>query len=219
MTYFVIYILAAFLVGAIPFGLLIPKLYGVADIRKVGSGNVGATNVYRACGASGALIVTILDVAKGAVPVLVAGAEYSGDFSIGLEYFRLAVGFAAILGHIFPPYLKFKGGKGVNTALGVFLTLIPIPTVIALLSFIVVVAITRYVSLGSIVAAGVLCGVILLMQYGGLGAIHPVYVPTGFAIFLLILLTHRANLGRLFHGNENRFSFKRSEHKEARENG
>jgi len=219
MTYFVIYILAAYLVGALPFGLLIPKLYGVADIRKVGSGNVGATNVYRACGASGALIVTILDIAKGAVPVLVARAVYGGDYSIEPEYFRLAVGFAAILGHIFPPYLKFRGGKGVNTALGVFLTLIPIPTVIALLSFIIVVAITRYVSLGSIVAAGVLFGVILLMRYGGLGEIHPVYVPTGFAIFLLILLTHRANLGRLFHGHENRFSFKRSEHKEARENG
>ncbi len=219
MIYIVLYIMAAYLVGAIPFGLIIPKLYGTPDIRKVGSGNVGATNVYRACGASGALIVTLLDIAKGAVPVLLAGAVYTNRIPIESEYFRLAVGFAAILGHIFPPYLKFKGGKGVNTALGVFVTLIPIPTLIALGSFIIVVAITKYVSLGSIVAAGVLFGVILVMRYGGLGTIHPVYVPTGLAIFVLILLTHRSNLGRLFKGTENRFSFRKSEHREAGENG
>jgi len=219
MTYIAIYILGAYLTGAIPFGLLIPKLYGTADIRKIGSGNVGATNVYRACGASGALIVTLLDIAKGAIPVLLAGLLYKESLPVALEYLRLTVGFAAILGHIFSPYLKFKGGKGVNTALGVFLMLIPIPTMIALLSFIIVVSVTRYVSLGSIIAAGVLFAVVAIMYYGDLGTMHQVYVPTGLAIFLLIVLTHHANLRRLLSGEENRFSFKRSGEKELSGNG
>lgn len=207
MIYLGGFILAGYLCGGIPFGLLIPRLYGVPDIRKVGSGNVGATNVLRACGPSGALFVTILDIAKGAVPVFLAGYYYNVGFSLAPEYIQLAVGFASILGHIFPVYLKFKGGKGVNTALGVFLVLIPIPTLIALLVFIIVVVLSKYVSLGSISASAGFFASIVILHYSTSVGIHDVYIPTGLAVFLLILITHRSNLKRLLRGNENRISF------------
>ncbi len=120
MIYEAAAIVAAYLLGSIPFGLLIPRLYGVGDIRKVGSGNIGATNVLRACGVSGALIVTVLDIAKGAGPVIAAGILFKDGGYLNHDYLGLIVGMAAVIGHIYPLYLVFEGGKGVNTALGVF---------------------------------------------------------------------------------------------------
>ncbi len=219
MIYEATAIVAAYLLGSIPFGLLIPRLYGVGDIRKVGSGNIGATNVLRACGVSGALIVTVLDIAKGAGPVIAAGILFKDGGYLNHDYVGLIVGMAAVIGHIYPLYLGFKGGKGVNTALGVFLVLIPIPTLVALLAFIIIVAIWKYVSLGSISAAAVFLATILLLYLTGLRHINVVFVWAGAAILAMIILTHRSNLKRLFAGTENKISFRKKASSGVTNNG
>ena len=208
-------IILAYLLGSIPFGLLIPKLYGVEDIRKIGSGNIGATNALRACGVFGALLVTFFDIAKGVGPVLLAIYLGSSGLFSDLEYLKLIVGFAAIAGHIFPVFLAFKGGKGVNTALGVFLVLVPIATFLALITFIITLLISRYVSLGSILAAFVFFTAIVVFRYMNLAEIHPIYLPTGAILFMLIVLTHRSNIGRLMKGDENKFNPKAKKTKEV----
>lgn len=200
-----IILVGAYLTGAIPFGLLIPRLYGVPDIRKVGSGNIGATNVLRNCGVAPALIVTALDIAKGVLPVLAASLVASTVFP-DREYLRLGAGLAAILGHIFPVYLGFRGGKGVNTALGAFLTLTTISALIALAVFIVTLTISRFVSLGSILAATAFLGINLILYYGGDHSLNFIYVPISILLLGMILFTHRSNIKRLLSGTENRFS-------------
>ena len=191
----------AYLLGSIPFGLLLAKLFGAADVRKSGSGNIGATNVTRVAGPLAGILTLMFDTAKGTAAVWFAGrvTEESATW-------MMVAAFAVLLGHCFPVWLKFKGGKGVATALGVFLALCPLAALAALLLFLLCVAYWRYVSLGSVAAAAAMP---LLIYF--LWAPHhapPIMVDAGtLAIALLVIYKHDRNLQRLVEGTEPRFSF------------
>jgi glycerol-3-phosphate acyltransferase PlsY len=198
---------AAYLLGSIPFGLILAKLFGGMDVRKGGSGNIGATNVARVVGPLAGILTLILDAAKGAAAVLLA--ERLSNYS---ATWMMIAGMAALLGHCFPVWLKFKGGKGVATAAGVFLALCSLAFLGAILLFIVVVAFWRYVSLGSISSAA---AIPLLMYFlWAPGHAPPLIVTLGsLAIALLVIYKHDSNIQRLLEGVEPKFSF--SKKKEA----
>lgn len=200
-------ILAAYLIGAVPFGLLIARLYGVGDIRAHGSGNIGATNVARVAGFKAAVWVYLLDMAKGAAAVLLAMQVSEPLFARDL--FLVAVVLAAILGHMFPVYLRFKGGKGVNTAFGGIIMLMPLETIVAGLVFIAVVVPSRYVSLASIVAALALPVTVIVEDLFFATRVPPAYWGLSLAVGVLVPAAHHQNIKRLLAGTESRFSFSR----------
>jgi glycerol-3-phosphate acyltransferase PlsY len=183
----------AFIFGSIPFGYVIGKLKGV-DVRQHGSGNIGATNVSRVLGKKYGALVLFLDALKGALPVLILKV-----LGFSLEY-QVLSGFFAILGHCFSPFLKFKGGKGVATGLGVFLVVSPKITLIAFFIFLLVFFLTRYVSLSSITAA--LSYPVIFRLFGK---------PSDFTSLLIFLTAfvvvgkHYQNIIRLLKGEEKRF--------------
>ena len=185
--------LAGYGLGSIPFGLLLTRWAGAGDIRAIGSGNIGATNVLRTGRKGLALATLLLDLAKGALPVML------GYVWLGSEAAVMA-GAGAILGHCFPAWLGFKGGKGVATAAGVVLGLTPIVFPLILLAFIAVVTATRWVSLGSIVAA---CLAPIAAWVLGDGQAAALYL----LVAALVVLKHRENIGRLLRGQESRLSF------------
>lgn len=191
-----ILILVGYLLGSIPFGLLIGKIMKI-DVRKSGSGNIGATNVLRTLGFGPGVLVFVLDTLKGAAPVWLAQA-YSGDPLI-----IVLCGLAAISGHTFPLYLGFKGGKGVATGGGVLLGLAPDMFVFAILLFLVIVGLTRFVSVGSILTA-----LTLLIVFIVLGKPLPYTMVVGLAA-LLIIVRHLSNIKRLIAGTEPRLGEKR----------
>ena len=187
-----IVIATAYLIGSIPTGLLLGKAYGI-DVRKEGSGNIGATNLYRTVGRNVGIITLIGDCLKGLVPVLLV------KFSSLPPGLAAWVGLAAFCGHVFSVFLKFKGGKGVATALGVFLALAPLAVAIAITLFAVLMLIWRYVSLGSISAAAAMPLAVYLL--GGSSTVTTVTI----IISLLVIVRHRENIGRLLSGKENKF--------------
>jgi acyl phosphate:glycerol-3-phosphate acyltransferase len=196
--------IAAYLLGSIPFGLLLTKAFGRGDVRKVGSGNIGATNVARAAGLLAGVFTLVLDVAKGAGAVFLA-EKLSNDSTTWM----MIAAVAALLGHCFPVWLKFKGGKGVATAAGIFLVLSPLACLGALLLFLLVVMFWRYVSLGSVSAAAAMPLLIYLLW-------APHHAPPAAVTFgavataLLIVYKHRRNLQRLLEGAEPKFSFSKN---------
>jgi glycerol-3-phosphate acyltransferase PlsY len=196
---------AAYLIGSIPFGLLLGKLFGAADVRKAGSGNIGATNVARVAGPLAGVLTLLLDAAKGALVVVLA-SRLSEQSSTCM----MIAGLSALLGHCFPIWLGFHGGKGVATAAGVFLVLCPPAFLGAAILFVLVVAYWRFVSLGSISAAA---SMPLLIYF--LWAPHhaPPYAVTfgSLAAALLIVYKHDANLQRLVRGDEAKFSFNKKQ--------
>ncbi len=215
MTYgvFALTIAAAYLLGSIPFGLLIARAHG-KDLRVIGSGNIGATNVARALGRNWAYVCFALDLLKGLVPTFAASmlvSRFSGlDGHQLLLWLWLAVGCAAILGHIFPVYLRFKGGKGVTTSFGVALGIWPYYTVgaaFAVAVWIVVVLIWRYVSLASIAGAVtfaiVLFASVILMPGWSASTLWPLLIVATI-IPLMVIVRHRENIKRLFAGTENK---------------
>lgn len=195
----------SYVLGSIPAAYIAGKSRGV-DLRKVGSGNLGATNVVRTLGARIGAAVFLFDVAKGAVPTalfpqlaspVTAPGWWSSDPRLLLA---IACGVAAIVGHVRPIFLKFgKGGKGVATSAGVFLGLAPVATAAALVTFLLVVLVSGYVSLGSLTAAVVLT-LVLLVREGP----SPLFVVS-LALAAFVFWTHRANIGRLRRGEEHRF--------------
>ncbi len=192
----VLSLIAAYLCGSIPTAFLVGKANGV-DLRTVGSGNLGATNVFRTLGWKWGLFVYVTDMLKGVLPVLLlpAMAQVAAGWPWGVAF-----GVAAIVGHVRPIFLLGKGGgKGVATASGVFLALAPVPALCALLAFILVVAATRYVSLGSLIGAVVL-PVTLAVQARSLTPL----VLVSFTVAAFVFWTHRANIGRLRRGQERR---------------
>ena len=196
--------LVAYFLGSIPFGLILAKLFGGTDVRKKGSGNIGATNVARVVGPLAGILTLILDVAKGAAAVLLA-ERLSNDSATWM----MIAAVAALVGHCYPVWLKFKGGKGVATAAGVFLVLSPPAFLSAVILFLLVVIVWRYVSLGSISAAAAMP---LLIYF--LWAPHhapPLAITFGaLAAALLIIYQHRGNLQRLLEGAEPKFSFSKN---------
>ena len=185
-------LLLAYLIGSIPFSFLVARRFGVTDVRKVGSGNVGATNVMRSAGTLAGLAAFALDFAKGSLASL-AGLRLGGDPSWG----ALAA-MAAILGHMYPVWLGFRGGKGVATGAGAFLPLAPAATGASLLVFAAALALTRYVSLASLVGA-----VSLSALAFALGA-APLVAWLSAAAVALIVWRHRENLARIAQGTERR---------------
>ena len=192
---------AAYLLGSIPFGWLLAKLFGGGDVRRAGSGNIGATNVARVVGPLAGILTLGFDTAKGTAAVWLAGRVTNQSAA-----WMMIAAFAVLLGHCFPVWLKFKGGKGVSTALGVFLALSPLAAVSALLLFILFVAYWRFVSLGSVAAAAAMP----LLIYFLWAPRHapPMVVNVGtLAIALLVIYKHDGNLQRLVEGTEPQFSF------------
>ena len=195
---------AAYLIGSIPFGFLIGKWHGI-DIRTVGSGNIGATNVTRSVGKRAGKLCFLLDFLKGMLPVLLVQ-----HFAPVPPELALAAALGVILGHIFPVYLDFKGGKGISTAAGVGLALAPLPLLAALAAWIVAFLTTRYVSLASIAAAVVLPAAVWIFPCAGLGGAVPLATRIFFTVIgAAAILRHRENIRRLLNGTESRFERKR----------
>jgi glycerol-3-phosphate acyltransferase PlsY len=189
-------LLVGYGLGSLPLGYLVANQLKGIDLRRVGSGNVGATNAYRSAGMALAVIVVLVDVAKGASSVMITARMTSGSAA------PVAAGVAAIIGHVYPVWLRFRGGKGVATACGVFWTLAPLATAIAVGSFVVVVWITRYVSLGSVVATALLAPLAWITN-------EPIPVVTGAVVAaVLVIQRHRGNLIRLQAGTERRLGHK-----------
>jgi glycerol-3-phosphate acyltransferase PlsY len=188
----------AYMSGSLPFAYVAGAIKGV-DLRKQGSGNLGATNVFRVLGWKIGLVVFLLDALKGALPVLLLPPRIDGVTNPTL--WAIACGVAAIAGHVRPIFLKFrKGGKGVATAAGVFLALAPVPMAATFAVFVAVVLATGYVSLGSLISAVLLPTLLLLSQ----GAESPLFVVS-LVVAAFVFWTHRANIGRLRRGEEHRF--------------
>ncbi len=200
----VLIVLCAYLLGSIPFGYLIVRLAGRGDVRATGSGGTGATNVTRRAGKGAGILTLTLDAAKGAVAVLLARWLLTEDF--GVDWWVAAAALAAILGHIFPVWLGFRGGKGVATGLGIFLSLAPLAVLCAGVVFLFVVWTTRYVSLGSMTAAAILplCVWLLGGQQRTAENLKPLLTAAIVGAAFIILM-HRANIGRLLNGTENKF--------------
>jgi acyl phosphate:glycerol-3-phosphate acyltransferase len=194
---------AAYLLGSIPFGLLMTRLFGAGDVRASGSGNVGATNVARVAGPIPGILTLVLDAAKGALSVWLA-ARLSNESALWM----VVAGLAALIGHCFPVWLGFRGGKGVATAAGLFLVVCPPALLGAVLLFIAVVLFWRYVSLGSIAAAAAMPLLLYFLWAPG-HAPPPIVTFGAFAAAILIVYKHDANIQRLVEGREPRFSFVR----------
>ena len=193
--------LFAYLLGSIPFGYLIVRWQKGVDVRSTGSGSTGATNVMRNLGIIGFVATFILDVGKGIFAVLLASRLTSGD-----PRWIAASSVAAILGHCFPVWLKFRGGKGVATGVGVFLALAPLQVALVLVIFAIVVAIWRYISLGSIVATAAFPLLVYFMKH------PPLPIVLGAAGGALIIIAmHHANIRRLLSGTENKVGKKKAE--------
>jgi acyl phosphate:glycerol-3-phosphate acyltransferase len=186
------FILVGYLIGSIPFALLLARRWGTADLRLIGSGNLGAANVMRASGVKAGVLVALLDVAKGAATVVLAG-QFSGNPAA-----PAVAGLAAVVGHIYPIWLRFRGGKGVATACGVFTVLTPtvVPPVLAI--FLATVWLTKYISLGSLLATLALPPIAYLV-----GSPAPA-VAAAWTASAIIVFRHRSNLARLRAGTERR---------------
>jgi len=185
-----IIVVAAYLLGAIPFGLLLGRIAAGLDVRSVGSGNIGATNVARSLGPWAGILTLALDVGKG------AGAVWAASRITGQPATAMAAGLAAVAGHVFPIYLGFRGGKGVATGLGAFLVLEPRATLMAGAIFLAAVALSRRISPGSILAAASL-PVLLYFRHAA-----PLLILSGLASSFLILYRHGSNMRRLVAGTE-----------------
>jgi glycerol-3-phosphate acyltransferase PlsY len=188
-------VLLSYLVGSIPNAIIVGKLWKGIDVREHGSGNIGATNVFRVLGAGPGIVVLLLDALKGGI------GAYLGTLWLGPGWGAVLGGIVAIIGHNWPVWLKFKGGRGVATGLGVIATLVPQITGIVLLVFIGIVYTTRYVSLGSIISA-VLVPPLMFIFHEPLP-----YIVFGLVASFFVVIRHRANIQRLLNGTELKISW------------
>jgi glycerol-3-phosphate acyltransferase PlsY len=198
----IVIIILAYLLGSIPFGYLIVRARAGADIRETGSGGTGATNVSRRAGKGAGVLTLVLDALKGAAAILIArtALHYSGSWTIA------AAAILVIIGHMYPIWLGFRGGKGVATGVGVFLMLAPIAVLGAGVVFLAIVVATRYVSLGSIVAAATI-PMFVWLQHGLIASVRDLWPTMASAVVgaLLIMWAHRSNIQRLLNGTESKF--------------
>jgi acyl phosphate:glycerol-3-phosphate acyltransferase len=194
-----LWVVASYLLGATPTAYLAGRLARGIDLREHGSKNLGATNVYRVLGWRWAIPVALIDIAKGAIPVALFGRWAAGG-----PWLAVGLGIAAVLGHVYSPYVRFKGGKGVATALGVFLALAPVAVLIAVPVWGGSLWLTGYVSFSSLVAAASFPVWVKLTAPGAVSAFW-----ASIALAVLIVYSHRANVQRLLAGTENRFHTRR----------
>jgi glycerol-3-phosphate acyltransferase PlsY len=208
LTYFLIG-LAAYLLGSIPFGFILVRLFLKEDIRAKGSGNIGATNVVRSGAKKLGILTFVLDACKGFIAVWLASriALLPAIAAVPLQNAEALAALCAILGHIYTVWLRFKGGKGVATAFGVFLALAPLAAVAALIVFILAFALSKYVSLASILAAVAFPIFAVLLP-------HPARSPWLIAVLIfvpvIVIAKHRQNIARLLNGTEYRFGNRRT---------
>ena len=197
-------IAASYLLGAVPWGLLIGRWTRGVDVRETGSGNIGSSNVLRTAGAKAAVLALLLDVAKGAVPVLAARAiaDAAGMTSAQGAGLQAGAALAALAGHSWPVYLKFSGGKGVATGVGGLFVLYPLGGLVALVSALVLMRLSRYISLGSII--GVTIGAGSLILFWLRGDFHWAYALHGGVGWAIIVGRHHGNIRRLLSGTEAR---------------
>ncbi len=202
----IIAVVSAYLLGSIPTAVWYGQGFFGVDIRKLGSGNAGATNTFRTLGKRAGTIVLLVDVLKGYTATILATIlEYihilpaDGD---DVMYWKLIFGLVAVLGHLFPVFAQFKGGKGVATLLGMILAIHPEMAAVCIGIFLLVVIASQYVSLGSLMAA-LAFPVLLLLQIFGKRE-SPLLIVFGFVVFLIVALTHQKNIGRLWRGQESR---------------
>ena len=203
----VVIIIVAYLIGSIPFGYLIVRLSGGGDVRQTGSGGTGATNVSRRAGKAAGILTLVLDAMKGAIAVVVARMMLgAGGASVNAKWWVAAAAIATIAGHIFPVWLALRGGKGVATAVGVFFMIAPFALLCAGLVFLIVAALTRYVSLASL-AAAVLIPFFLWLQKWLIQPAADIRPPLTAAVVgaLLIIFAHRRNIARLVNRTEPKF--------------
>ena len=193
-TLLILILIAVYLIAAIPTGVVLARLMGSEDVRQKGSGNIGATNVYRVAGKLAGVLTLLGDTMKSFLPLLAIKTWLAPTPT------QLGIASAvAIMGHCYPIYLKFEGGKGVATALGIFLVISPKAVLVFLIVFVLTVVITRYISLGSVLAALSAPLLILLFNHP-----QPIFLATLF-IALLVTWRHHSNIQRLLDGTENRF--------------
>ncbi|MGK2907590.1 MAG: glycerol-3-phosphate 1-O-acyltransferase PlsY [Desulfuromonadales bacterium] len=191
---FIFVLIIIYLIAAIPTGVILSRLMGSEDVRLKGSGNIGATNVYRVAGKLAGILTLVGDIMKGFLPLLACKTWLAPTPT------QLGVASViAIIGHCYPVYLRFKGGKGVATALGIYLVLSPPAVLVALAIFVLTVGTTRYISLGSVLATMSAPLLILMQNYP-----KPIFLATLF-IAMLVVWRHRTNIHRLMHGSEDRF--------------
>lgn len=201
---FVLVIAASYLLGAVPWGLLIGRWSRGVDVRQTGSGNIGSSNVLRTAGARAAVLALALDVAKGAVPVLAArviadALDLTSAQGAGLQ---ASAALAALVGHSWPVYLKFSGGKGVATGVGGLFVLNPLGALVALVTALILMRLTRYISLGSIIGVSIGAGSLVLFWLRG--DFHWAYALHGFVGWAIIVGRHHGNIRRLLSGTEAR---------------
>jgi glycerol-3-phosphate acyltransferase PlsY len=188
-------VIASYLLGSVPFGLWVCRALKGVDIRTLGSGNIGATNVWRTVGPAPGLLVLVLDVLKG------WGPAFAGT-TLGGPVYGVVGGAAAVLGHSFSPFLRFRGGKGVATTLGVLIGVTPVTAAITFGAWIVVLALSRYVSLASILASAVGVATVAVRRE------DPIVLALFALIGLLIIVRHRGNIARMAKGEEPKFRFR-----------
>jgi glycerol-3-phosphate acyltransferase PlsY len=188
----------AYLLGSVPTGVILTRAFSDVDPRTQGSKNIGATNIYRTAGKKLGIVTLLGDILKGLIPVVIARSALDSHLWIG------AVALAAFLGHLYPIYLKFKGGKGIATGLGAFLALAPLAAVLSFLVFAAVVYKSRYISLGSLTATAAFPVLLALLHSPA------IYIPFAVTIGALIFYRHRENIQRLLAGKENKFGVKKS---------
>jgi glycerol-3-phosphate acyltransferase PlsY len=223
MLALLVLLFAVYLLGAIPFGYVIGRLVGGIDLRQQGSGNIGATNVGRVLGWQWFPVVMLLDFAKGALPVALLrfGVLRVDEAHLSATQAASLAGLVAILGHLFPVYLGFKGGKGVATGAGVIGVLLPLPTLAAAAGFLITLALTRYVSLSSIVAALTLVAAAALEPLLGnpASARADAAAPAllAFVGAILVIVRHRGNVARLLAGTEPKLGAKPASRRQSTE--
>jgi len=188
-----LFIIAGYLSGSIPWGYILCRIFAGKDVRNYGSGNIGATNVYRVAGGLIAFFVLLLDILKGFLPVFIA-KHYFHFLPLNL----ICIGIASVTGHNFSLFLKGRGGKGVATSFGIIAGLFPLAALFSLSVWIILVATTHYISMGSLFASFALPFFIHVFHK------TPVYTSTGIVIFILILHSHRTNIKRILQKKENR---------------
>jgi acyl phosphate:glycerol-3-phosphate acyltransferase len=191
--------LFGYLLGSVPSGIVLTRLFSRVDPRKMGSKNIGATNIYRTAGKTLGVLTLIGDVLKGAIPIWMAMMWSQHDLWGIPELWIAIVGLSPIVGHIFPIFLGFKGGKGVATALGTYLVISPTSVLIEALVFVLIVWKWRIIALGSITCAITIP--ILIATFRG----ERIYILLSVIIAALILYRHQSNIARLFHGTENKW--------------
>jgi glycerol-3-phosphate acyltransferase PlsY len=204
VTTTVVPIAVAYFLGAIPTGLIIARLFGIRDIREHGSGNICATNVWRVIGPRAAVWVYVFDIGKGVAAVMIA--RQFDQTLVDRDLFLVICAVMAVLGNIVSIFLRFKGGKGVNTSLGAVMTLLPWETLIAVGVFFVFVLLFKYISLGSMLGACSLSVALLVEKFILDKPVAPVYLCLAAGLAAVILISHRQNIGRIIRGTENKFS-------------